>query len=206
MENLILGFLTGGSLILAIGPQNLFVIEQGLKKNFIFTITTICAISDVLLIFIGVFIYHIFIYVSVEFEVFLNIILVLFLIRFIKEKISQLNKNFKIKSTSKFRNFKSIILKTLGFTYLNPHVYSDTIFILGNLSKNYDLESKFYFAFGASISSLVFFYCLGYMSSMFGNFIKSKGTWKYINIFIIFFMFFLVIYIIYSTYLKLLSI
>ena len=107
MENLILGFLTGGSLILAIGPQNLFVIEQGLKKNFIFTITTICAISDVLLIFIGVFIYHIFIYVSVEFEVFLNIVLVLFLIRFIKEKISQLNKNFKIKSTSKFRNFKS---------------------------------------------------------------------------------------------------
>ena len=74
MENLILGFLTGGSLILAIGPQNLFVIEQGLKKNFIFTITTICAISDVLLIFIGVFIYHIFIYVSVEFVVFLNII------------------------------------------------------------------------------------------------------------------------------------
>ena len=76
MENLILGFLTGGSLILAIGPQNLFVIEQGLKKNFIFTITTICAISDVLLIFIGVFVYHIFIYVSVEFEVFLNIVLV----------------------------------------------------------------------------------------------------------------------------------
>ena len=51
MENLILGFLTGGSLILAIGPQNLFVIEQGLKKNFVFTITTICAVSDVLLIF-----------------------------------------------------------------------------------------------------------------------------------------------------------
>ena len=53
MENIILGFLTGGSLILAIGPQNLFVIEQGLKKNFIFTITTICAVSDVLLISLG---------------------------------------------------------------------------------------------------------------------------------------------------------
>ena len=58
MENLILGFLTGGSLILAIGPQNLFVIEQGLKKNFIFTITSICAVSDVLLIFLGIFIYN----------------------------------------------------------------------------------------------------------------------------------------------------
>ena len=51
MENFILGLLTGGSLILAIGPQNLFVIEQGLKKNYIFVITTICAVSDVLLIF-----------------------------------------------------------------------------------------------------------------------------------------------------------
>ena len=50
MENLILGFVTGASLILAIGPQNLFVIEQGLKKDFVFTITTICAVSDVLLI------------------------------------------------------------------------------------------------------------------------------------------------------------
>ena len=44
MENIILGFLTGGSLILVIGPQNLFIIDQGLKKNFIFTITTICEI------------------------------------------------------------------------------------------------------------------------------------------------------------------
>ena len=87
MENLILGFLTGGSLILVIGPQNLFVIEQGLKKNFIFTVTTICAASDVLLIFLGIFIYYIFDNISLKFEVLLNIVLVLFLIRFIKEKI-----------------------------------------------------------------------------------------------------------------------
>ena len=68
MENLILGFLTGGSLILAIGPQNLFVIEQGLKRNFVFTITTICAVSDILLIFLGIFIYHIFDTISLELE------------------------------------------------------------------------------------------------------------------------------------------
>ena len=66
MENIILGFLTGGSLILAIGPQNLFVIEQGLKKNFIFTITTICAVSDVLLISLGIFVYHIFDFISLD--------------------------------------------------------------------------------------------------------------------------------------------
>ena len=200
MENLILGFLTGGSLILAIGPQNLFVIEQSLKKNFIFTITSICAVSDVLLIFLGIFIYNFFDFISWEVEVILNIILVLFLTKFIKDKIDEFKARYKIKNIKKSKNLKNIILKTLGFTYLNPHVYSDTVFILGNLSKNFKLEDKFYFALGASLASIIFFYSLGYMSSMFAGFIKKKSTWKYINTFIITFMSILVIYISYDTY------
>tara|TARA_B100000965_G_scaffold279102_1_gene236938 strand:- start:557 stop:1192 length:636 start_codon:yes stop_codon:yes gene_type:complete len=203
MENLILGFLTGGSLILAIGPQNLFVIEQGLKRNFVFTVTTICTVSDILLIFLGIFIYNIFDSISLEIEVILNTVLVLFLIRFIKEKINELKASHKIKSIKRSQNLKNTVLKTLGFTYLNPHVYSDTVFILGNLSKNFELEGKFYFAFGASFASIIFFYSLGYMSSIFANFIKKKNTWKYINSFIVVFMSTLVIYIIYETYTRL---
>ena len=205
MENLILGFLTGGSLILAIGPQNLFVIEQGLKRNFVFTITTICAASDILLIFLGIFIYHIFDSISLEVEVILNIILIVFLINYIKDKIGSLKKEYKIKNIERSQNFKDIILKTLGFTYLNPHVYSDTVFILGNLSKNFLLQEKFYFAFGASFASIIFFYSLGYMSSMFANFIKKKNTWKYINSFIVSFMSILVVYITYDTYVRVFS-
>ena len=205
MENLILGFLTGGSLILAIGPQNLFVIEQGLKKNFIFTITSICAVSDVLLIFLGIFIYNFFDFIFWEVEVILNIILVLFLTKFIKDKIDEFKARYKIKNIKKSKNLKNIILKTLGFTYLNPHVYSDTVFILGNLSKNFKLEDKFYFALGASLASIIFFYSLGYMSSMFADFIKKKSTWKYINTFIITFMSILVIYISYDTYTRLIN-
>ncbi len=205
MENLILGFLTGGSLILAIGPQNLFVIEQSLKKNFIFTITSICAVSDVLLIFLGIFIYNFLDFISWEVEVILNIILVLFLTKFIKDKIDEFKARYKIKNIKKSKNLKNIILKTLGFTYLNPHVYSDTVFILGNLSKNFKLEDKFYFALGASFASIIFFYSLGYMSSMFAGFIKKKSTWKYINTFIITFMSILVIYISYDTYTRLIN-
>ena len=205
MENFILGFLTGGSLILAIGPQNLFVIEQGLKRNFVFTVTTICTVSDILLIFLGIFIYHIFDSISLEVEVILNIVLVLFLVRFIKEKINEFRTSHKIKNIKKSQNLKNIIFKTLGFTYLNPHVYSDTVFILGNLSKNFKLEDKFYFALGASFASIIFFYSLGYMSSMFAGFIKKKSTWKYINTFIITFMSILVIYISYDTYARLIN-
>ena len=200
MENFILGFLTGGSLIFAIGPQNIFVIEQGLKRNFVFVVTTICAISDILLIFLGIFIYHIFASISLEVELILNIILILFLVRFIKEKINELKTSHKIKNIKKTKNLKNIILKTLGFTYLNPHVYSDTVFILGNLSKSFQLENKFYFALGASLASIIFFYSLGYMSSMFANFIKKKNTWKYINSFIIVFMSVLVMFISYDTF------
>ncbi len=204
MENIILGFLTGGSLILALGPQNIFVIEQGLKRNFIFTITTICAVSDVLLIFLGIFIYHALDFISLKVEIFLNFILVIFLLRFIIIKFNETKKIYKIKNIKGLQNIRNIILKTLGFTYLNPHVYSDTVFILGNLSKNFLLEEKFYFAFGASSASIIFFYSLGYLSSLFAKFIKKQRTWKYINFFIITFMTILVINIIYDTYSRIL--
>ena len=204
MENIILGFLTGGSLILAIGPQNIFVIEQGLKKNFVFMVTSICACSDILLIFIGVFIYHIFDFISFKVEFCLNVVLILFLLKFIRDKYIEIKKNHKIQNIKKLESFKNVLLKTLGFTYLNPHVYSDTVFILGNLSKNFLLEEKFYFAFGASSASIIFFYSLGYLSSLFAKFIKKQRTWKYINFFIITFMTILVINIIYDTYSRIL--
>ena len=84
MSYLILGFITGLSLILAIGAQNIFVIEQGLKKEFILIVCLICSISDLLLIFIGIFIFHYFQFfytTSIEFT--LNLLLLIFLIHFI---------------------------------------------------------------------------------------------------------------------------
>ena len=130
MENFILGFLTGGSLIFAIGPQNIFVIEQGLKRNFVFVVTTICAISDILLIFLGIFIYHIFASISLEVELILNIILILFLLRFIKEKINELKPSHKIKNIKKFKKynikntwfylFKSTCLFRYCFNFREP--------------------------------------------------------------------------------------
>ena len=198
MENLILGFFTGGSLILAIGPQNLFVIEQGLKRNFVFTVTTICAVSDILLIFLGIFIYQFFGKINDEIIILLNILLILFLINFIREKFIDLNASYKIK-LSKSKNKRNIILKTLGFTYLNPHVYSDTVFILGNFSKNFSVLNKFYFAIGASFASILFFYFLGYLAGSFKNLVNKKKTWKNLNKFIIIFMMCLILYIVKDT-------
>ena len=200
MENIFFGFFTGGSLILAIGPQNLFVIEQGLKKNYVFLVTTLCALSDIFLIFLGVYIYHFFSFISYKVELALNILLILFLSRYIYNKYTELNKVHKISVPKSNKNFRDIIFKTLGFTYLNPHVYSDTVLILGNLSKNFLLKEKFYFALGASIASIIFFYSLGYLSVFFARFITKERIWRLINIFIIIFMSLLIVYIATSTY------
>jgi Lysine efflux permease len=152
----------------------------------------------------GVLFYQFFSLISWEVEIFLNIILVLFLLKFIWDKLKEVNNKFNIDKIKKSQNLKSVILKTLGFTYLNPHVYSDTVFILGNISKNFFLQEKIYFAVGASSASVLFFYCLGYLSTLSAKFFAGKYTWKYINIFIICFITALIVYIIYGTYHRLL--
>ena len=85
-------------------------------------------------------------------------------------------------------NFKTIVIKTLGFTYLNPHVYSDTVFFLGNFSKNFLITNKYLFGFGASIASFLFFFSLGYLAKFFSNNLVNSNTWKTINFFIVIFM------------------
>ena len=90
-------------------------------------------------------------------------------------------------------------MKTLGFTYLNAHVYSDTVFFLGNFSKNFLFDEKIYFGIGASIASFIFFFLLGYLSTYFSKYAQSERIWKFINIFIIAFMSLLTIYIIKET-------
>ena len=201
MTFITLGFLTGLSLILAIGAQNIFVIEQGLKKQHIFLVCLVCSISDLILIFLGIFLFHYFIqYFNPTIELIFNILLIIFLIHFIYSKIksfnSKVNFNNEVQDISKL----NIFLKTLGFTYLNPHVYSDTVFFLGNFSKNFVLNQKILFGLGASIASFLFFFIIGYLSKYLSNYAQSDKVWKIINIFIISFMSLLTIFVILETF------
>ena len=197
MEYVLLGFLTGLSLILAIGAQNIFVIEQGLKKQYVFLVCLICSISDLILICLGIFLFHYFNqFFNQTVELILNVLLIIFLLHFIYTKIkthySEINFHNEITNISKI----NIFIKTLGFTYLNPHVYSDTVFFLGNFSKNYLLNQKISFGIGAAIASFLFFFTLGYLSNYLSKYAKSKKIWKVINIFIICFMSILILFII----------
>ena len=196
MEFLILGFLTGLSLILAVGAQNIFVIEQGLKKQYVFIVCLICSLSDLILIFLGIFLFEFFRNLFThKIELIFNILLFIFLIYFIISKIRTNYDNFDIDPYKIEISLKNVTIKTLGFTYLNPHVYSDTVFFLGNFSKNFLITQKYYFGIGASIASFLFFFSLGYLSKLSSKYLKSAKTWRIINIFIITFMGILAFYV-----------
>ena len=129
MSFLLLGFFTGLSLILAIGAQNIFVIEQGLKKQYIFLVCLICSLSDLILIFLGIFLFEYFkSYFTQNIELVFNILLLIFLVYFVISKIRSTYNRFDINLDKNQLSLKNTVIKTLGFTYLNPHVYSDTVF------------------------------------------------------------------------------
>ena len=200
MEYLVIGFFTGLSLILAIGAQNVFVIEQGLKRQHIFLVCFVCSVSDLILIFLGIFLFHYFTqYFNPTIELIFNILLIIFLIHFIYTKVKsfnyKVNFNDEVPDISKF----NIFLKTLAFTYLNPHVYSDTVFFLGNFSKNFIVNQKIMFGVGASIASFIFFFVIGYLSKFLSKYAQSEKVWKLINIFIICFMSLLTIFVVLET-------
>ena len=200
MEFLVLGFFTGLSLILAIGAQNIFVIEQGLKKQHIFVVCLICSISDLILIFLGIFLFHYFVqYFNSTIELIFNILLIIFLIHFIYLKIRSFNLKIDLNNETKKISKFNIFLKTLGFTYLNPHVYSDTVFFLGNFSKNFILDQKILFGVGATVASFLFFFVIGYLSKYLSHYAQNEKIWKIINSFIIGFMSLLTIYVILET-------
>ena len=196
MEYLILGVFTGLSLILAIGAQNIFVIEQGLKKQYVFLVCLICSVSDCILIFLGIFLFQYFgNFFNPIIELILNILLFIFLIYFIYGKISLRNNKISFNEEIKDISVTNIVTKTLAFTYFNPHVYSDTVFFLGNFSKNFLLINKYYFGIGASISSLFFFFTIGYLSKLLSKHLRSDLIWKRINLFIIIFMCMIALYV-----------
>jgi len=200
MSEFLFGFTTGLSFIMAIGAQNLFVIEQGIKKNHIFLVTTICAFSDFLLIFLGIFIfYSIQSIMTSKVTLILNLALIAFLLHFIWGKIKSFHTPLEVNTSKEITPKLAIIAQTLGFTFLNPHVYSDTVFILGNLSKSFDfLNQKILFGLGATLASFLFFYFIGYMGYFLRRYFLNKKVWNITNTIIIIYLIGLVIFLIFS--------
>ena len=188
ISDFVQGFIIGSSLIIAIGPQNLYLINQGLKKNYTFIVVLICCLSDSLLIIFGIYLSNSILNFSGSIIITMKLIggiwLILYGISKIKNSRNHIIKNQEFNETS----FTKVVLTTLAITYANPHVYLDTVILLGSISVNFN--NKLFFGLGAILASFVFFFSLGYFSNFLSKYIKSKKIWFYVDNFMGFLMLF----------------
>jgi len=179
ISDFIQGFIIGSSLIIAIGPQNLFVINQGLKKNFVFIVVLICSLSDSLLIVCGIYLSNNILSLNTSLITIMKLIGGIWLILYGISKIKN-SRQHEINSNGfNESSFSKVIVTTLAITYANPHVYLDTVILLGSISINFD--NKLYFGLGAIFASFIFFFSLGYFSNFLSRYIKSPKVWFYVD-------------------------
>ena len=178
------GFSIGLSLIVAIGAQNAFILKQGLLKQHIFWLCLICALSDSILIAAGVFGFsHLVVNYpqSVEIAKYLGAI---FLLVYGAQHFYQaLFKSEKMNTGITEHNgssLQSLIFICLALTWLNPHVYLDTVVLVGSISTQFE-QTKLYFLFGAITASWLFFFSLGYGSRFLLPIFQNAKSWKVLD-------------------------
>jgi L-lysine exporter family protein LysE/ArgO len=175
------GFLTGLSLIIAIGAQNAFVIRQGLLRQHVFLIVAICAISDAALIFLGTGGLGTLVQSKPSLLEFIRWFGVIYLTWF---GIRSVRSAFKSQSLQAGEG--SVISKTkivgtcLALTFLNPHVYLDTVILLGSIANQFE-EDRWFFALGGAIASMVWFTSIGYGARAASRFMSKPIFWKILD-------------------------
>lgn len=182
MNALLFGFSLGFSLILAIGAQNAFVLRQGLKGEHVFLVCLICALSDAILILIGVSGFHVLIaafpsLVSIARYGGAAFLLAYGALSFYRAlRVQEVLVPSEIRSNSAWQS----ALTCLAFTWLNPHVYLDTVVLLGSVSTQFS-EHIVYFAGGAVSASFVFFFALGYGAVLLRPLFAQPRAWRVLD-------------------------
>ncbi len=180
---LVAGFSLGFSLILAIGSQNAFVLRQGLRRSHVLLVCLTCALSDALLIAAGV---SGFGYLSDKVPWLGDAMrwggaLFLFIYGLLSFR-SALSANDALDPEgSTTQSWKAAFFTCLGLTWLNPHVYLDTVVLLGSVAAQYD-GSRFWFGMGAMVSSFVFFFSLGFGARYLAPFFARPRAWQMLDI------------------------
>jgi L-lysine exporter family protein LysE/ArgO len=194
------GFLTGLSLIIAIGAQNAFVIRQGLTKKHVLLVVAICAISDALLILLGVAGLGALIAGLPWLLEIIRWFGVLYLTWF---GIRSLRSAFKAQSLDasgvQSGSAKTAVLSVLGFTFLNPHVYLDTVILLGSIGNQFGPD-KWFFALGGALASVVWFSSIGFGAKAASRFMAKPVFWKVLDLLIAAVMFGIAIMLAFYTF------
>ena len=179
------GFLRGASLILAIGAHNAFILRQGLKRHHVFILCLICALSDALLIAAGVAGLGTLIATSPRLisAVTIGGALFLFAYAFLAFRKS-MHPEALYAAKKGEGNLKLAIAACLAFTFLNPHVYLDTVVLLGSLSAGFEGNARIAFGAGAVLASFVWFFGLGYGARLLQPVFAQPAAWRVLDILI----------------------
>jgi len=188
------GFVVSLGLIVAIGAQNAFVLRQGLRREYILTVVLICAISDALLIAFGVSSFHQILLAVPWIEPLMRYggaaFLIFYGIRSLRAALRS-NEGLKAAAENKDSHWR-VALICLGLTWLNPHVYLDTVVLIGSISSGFKGEEML-FALGAMSASFVFFLCLGFGAVLLRPLLSSPFSWHIIEAAIALIMWFIAV-------------
>ena len=190
------GFVLGFSLILAIGAQNSFVLKQGLMGHHVFTVALFCSLSDALLISIGVAGISIFLnnYIDLVSNWLFGISAIWLggygLLR-LRDAVK--GKSALIAENSSSNGLISTLSVLVVLTFANPHVYLDTVVLIGSVSQQFPGNTKVAYVLGASLASFVFFFSLAYGSKFLSPIMQRPIAWRLLDSFIAFVMFTLAI-------------
>jgi L-lysine exporter family protein LysE/ArgO len=193
MNTILPGFLTGLSLIVAIGAQNAFVLRQGLLKKHVLVIVLICAISDAALITLGVLGLGALISALPWLLEVIRWVGVAFLVWYGSTSLKRFMKNESLKAAETGSGaLKQTVLTTLALTFLNPHVYLDTVIFIGGIANQFG-DQKWFFVLGAATASFIWFFSLGFGASKASVVMSKPAFWKILDVFIAAVMFSLAI-------------
>lgn len=189
------GILSGLALIIAIGAQNAFVIRQGLQRQHVLTVVLFCAISDALLIAAGTAGLGKVIESAPEVLEIVRWFGVTYLIFFgLKSLRSAFRHNTLTLEQGNLVSRKRTILTVLGLTFLNPHVYLDTVIFLGSIANQFPAD-KWFFSAGAMTASFLWFFFIGFGSKMAARFMVKVIFWKVLDLAVAIIMFTLATYL-----------
>ena len=193
MQSIVAGFLTGLSLIVAIGAQNAFVLRQGLLRKHVLVIVVICALSDAFLITLGVLGLGSLISALPWLLEVIRWVGVAFLVWYGSSSLRRFVKQDSLKAAeSSVGSLKQAVMTTLALTFLNPHVYLDTVIFIGGIANSFG-DQKWWFVLGAITASFLWFFSLGFGASKASVLVSKPAFWKILDIFIAAVMFSLAI-------------
>lgn len=173
----------GAGLIIAIGAQNAYVLGQGIARRHVFAVTTICFLSDALLIAAGVAGFGTIVRSWPVLIIVATIFGALFLIVYGALALNRARKPNRLESRSGGAQSLAVAVTTvLMLTWLNPHVYLDTVLMFGGISARYDGSARAAFGAGAAFASFVWFYGLGYGATLLAPIFRNPNAWRVLDI------------------------